>query len=607
MRWIAAAVLLLSSLAFPSLSALIVYVSDYDSEAIIDLPAAQKDAIKMKSFLQTLPDSHVSLLENPTAGQLIRTFKKWASVEADTKIFYYAGHGISKGGEFYFIPADADPEDEYTWVPFGRLKGYVPAGVKVVWLIDACYSGSMIKGRPLGVLRIQKEALSITGNEVIITSSSGNEISREMADGSGGIFTAVLVEGLKGAADEDGDGWIESGELYEYVKKKVEKLSMGQQHPVMKGGRWIRIVANLSGKLKELDRKLFDLYFAGKLSELQYRNMNALIEGRSCSGEGVDKLKKGIDDYLAGKMAFEALVEYVVKVYAGKISCSGVIAEERKPEGGKMEEEYTPKGTAFLNLIPENELAKGAKVYIDGKYAGRIEGDIFSVEVEAGKHKVLITGEKIEDMEFEMSVEEYEEYTKEISAKPAKRVVKITTDPAGASVYVNGEYVGRAPKFLKLEVGKRYEVKILKAGYKPLKKTFLIPSKGGVVEKSYKLQKGKIGIIWQKALGGGYDDVAFSIQQTSDGGYIVAGYTYSNDGDVSGYHDDADFWVVKLDERGNIIWQKALGGSGRDEAYSVQQTSDGGYIVAGYTKSNDGDVSGYHGRDDFWVVKLGWK
>ncbi|MBO8140214.1 MAG: T9SS C-terminal target domain-containing protein [Thermosipho sp. (in: Bacteria)] len=111
-------------------------------------------------------------------------------------------------------------------------------------------------------------------------------------------------------------------------------------------------------------------------------------------------------------------------------------------------------------------------------------------------------------------------------------------------------------------------------------------------------------IEWQKALGGSSGDWAHSIRQTSDGGYIVAGYTYSNDGDVSGNHGERDFWIVKLDNNGNIVWQKTLGGSQWDEAYSVQQTSDRGYIVAGITWSNDGDVSGNHGGDDYWVVKL---
>ncbi len=111
-------------------------------------------------------------------------------------------------------------------------------------------------------------------------------------------------------------------------------------------------------------------------------------------------------------------------------------------------------------------------------------------------------------------------------------------------------------------------------------------------------------IEWQKCFGGTDSDGAWSIQQTSDGGFIVAGETSSNDGDVSGNHGDYDCWVVKLSSSGNIEWQKCLGGTGKDRARSVQQTSDGGFVMAGATYSNDGDVSGNHGGYDFWVVKL---
>jgi len=111
-------------------------------------------------------------------------------------------------------------------------------------------------------------------------------------------------------------------------------------------------------------------------------------------------------------------------------------------------------------------------------------------------------------------------------------------------------------------------------------------------------------MMWQKCLGGTGSDCANSIRQTSDGGYIVAGESNSNNGDVTGNHGGRDMWVVKLFENGDIDWQKCLGGTGYDFASSVQQTSDGGYIVAGYTESNNGDVTGNHGGGDAWVVKL---
>lgn len=113
-------------------------------------------------------------------------------------------------------------------------------------------------------------------------------------------------------------------------------------------------------------------------------------------------------------------------------------------------------------------------------------------------------------------------------------------------------------------------------------------------------------IQWQKTLGGSNWDQGTSVCQTTDGGSVIAGYSPSTDGNVTGNHGNGDYWVVKLDNSGNIQWQKSLGGSGYDYPYSIQQTSDGGYIVAGRTDSNDGDVTGYHGSvySDFWVVKL---
>jgi hypothetical protein len=113
-----------------------------------------------------------------------------------------------------------------------------------------------------------------------------------------------------------------------------------------------------------------------------------------------------------------------------------------------------------------------------------------------------------------------------------------------------------------------------------------------------------LSLTWSTILGGSEADYAHEVQQTSDGGYIVAGYTLSNDGDVGRNHGLEDIWVVKLDGAGKPVWNATLGGSDRDFAYAVQQTSDGGYVVAGSTRSNDGDVGFNHGLEDSWVVKL---
>ncbi|MRX63592.1 fibronectin type III domain-containing protein [Maribacter luteus] len=111
-------------------------------------------------------------------------------------------------------------------------------------------------------------------------------------------------------------------------------------------------------------------------------------------------------------------------------------------------------------------------------------------------------------------------------------------------------------------------------------------------------------LVWETTLGGSGFDIAKSIEQTSDGGYIVAGYSESPDGDVGGNYGERDYWAVKLDASGNLAWETHLGGSLDDYAYDIHQTSDLGYIVAGYSESSDFDVSDNYGNRDYWVVKL---
>ncbi|MHA6247599.1 T9SS type A sorting domain-containing protein [Pontibacter sp. CAU 1760] len=111
-------------------------------------------------------------------------------------------------------------------------------------------------------------------------------------------------------------------------------------------------------------------------------------------------------------------------------------------------------------------------------------------------------------------------------------------------------------------------------------------------------------IQWQKPLGGTSDDVPQSIYQTKDGGFVIGGVAASKDGDVVGNHGGGDLWVVKQSSSGDIEWKKALGGSGQEKGTLLQQTLDGGYIVGGTTASSNGDVVEHKGKGDIWVVKL---
>ena len=110
---------------------------------------------------------------------------------------------------------------------------------------------------------------------------------------------------------------------------------------------------------------------------------------------------------------------------------------------------------------------------------------------------------------------------------------------------------------------------------------------------------------FNKVYGGSHNDEATTIIVSKDGSYLFAGSTSSNDGDVSGNHGgQSDTWIMKVDKHGNKQWQQALGGSELDDARAIIRNKDGGYVMAGYTTSADGDISSSHGDGEAWIVTL---
>ena len=124
--------------------------------------------------------------------------------------------------------------------------------------------------------------------------------------------------------------------------------------------------------------------------------------------------------------------------------------------------------------------------------------------------------------------------------------------------------------------------------------------------------------LWQRTIGGSGQEKLLSIAQTKDGGFILGGTSSSNASepdekgivDKYGKSEDSrgslDYWVVKLDTKGEIQWQKTLGGKYVDELKSIEQTLDEGYILGGYSNSPEsGDkAQGNYGLGDYWIVKL---
>lgn len=116
-------------------------------------------------------------------------------------------------------------------------------------------------------------------------------------------------------------------------------------------------------------------------------------------------------------------------------------------------------------------------------------------------------------------------------------------------------------------------------------------------------------MVWQKTYGGEYADLLRSLEQTMDGGYILGGYSNSSQ---SGEKTTAntgigDYWIVKIDDIGKIEWQKTYGGNGDNQLYVMHQTKDGGYIAAGNSNSTTPltTVGGnVRSGTDYWVLKM---
>lgn len=113
--------------------------------------------------------------------------------------------------------------------------------------------------------------------------------------------------------------------------------------------------------------------------------------------------------------------------------------------------------------------------------------------------------------------------------------------------------------------------------------------------------------VWDRAYGGSGVDELYALTTSADGGYLLGGWSYSDDtGDKSeprkGY---TDFWMVKLNADGSKVWDKAIGGSGYDDLSSLISTEDGGFLVGGRSNGGNGDKSEYTiGYADYWAVKL---
>jgi hypothetical protein len=241
--------------------AVIVGVSKY-KDPKMNLNYADDDATLFYDFLRSpfggaVPEQNITLLlnENATRANIVKAVNNQFrnAFEEDVVIVYVASHGMPSalGDELYFLGSDTDRDNlEGTGVSQYDIQKALNncRSQKKIWVSDACHSGSvgatgvMMRGEEEKaasnmVSRLLSNVASHDKNLILLTASSAGETSQEAKDWGGGhgVFTHYLVEGLKGAADENKNGLVDIREAYEYVRTKVSNDTKKKQFPELKG------------------------------------------------------------------------------------------------------------------------------------------------------------------------------------------------------------------------------------------------------------------------------------------------------------------------------------------------------------------------------------
>jgi HEAT repeat protein len=242
-----------------NIGAIVIGINQYQNTR--NLKYAVNDAQAFKDYLKDyvgIPDERIFYLANQDATKsrieslLGTTIKRKASKD-DTVIIFYAGHGAIEpdpsnldgdGFEKYLLPHDANLEDLYsTSISMSDIRTIFTRirADRLIFIADTCYSGAS-GGRTMMATKTRAnlsdkfyERISRGKGRVIISSCSANEISKEDDNLQHGVFSYYMLEGLKGRADQDGDGIITVSELFSYISRKVPQASAQDQHPVKKG------------------------------------------------------------------------------------------------------------------------------------------------------------------------------------------------------------------------------------------------------------------------------------------------------------------------------------------------------------------------------------
>ncbi|MDP7158754.1 MAG: caspase family protein [SAR324 cluster bacterium] len=232
----------------PNLYVLSIGVSDYENNDL-DLRFAHADAEGIARAFKSQQGrlfgevrSRVLTNEEATKGEILDGFD-WLESEVtqrDVAVVFVAGHGVNDSRDnYWFLPHDANPEklrrSAVQWSDFNSILADLPG--KTLLMVDTCKSGNVTGSKKFrGISRSDstsalKELLRTESGVVVMTASTGSELSVEDTSWGHGAFTKALLDGLKGSADYDSDQVITLKELDLYVTRTVKTLTNGQQRP----------------------------------------------------------------------------------------------------------------------------------------------------------------------------------------------------------------------------------------------------------------------------------------------------------------------------------------------------------------------------------------
>ncbi|TET38890.1 MAG: hypothetical protein E3J72_01840 [Planctomycetota bacterium] len=245
-----------------SIYAAVIGISDYKNVAKLKYAAA--DAKEFNKFLTEdlgVPEENITLLLNddatrPAIEKALRITLKKKAGKPDTVFIYYAGHGAvdpssddpdGDGLEKYILPVDAEREDLYATAIQVRTLGEYFRHIKadrIVMYMDACYAGASKPNQKVRTLTSETRAtlsdrflrkLSQGKGRIVMCAAGASEVAEERDDLGHGVFTHYLLEGLRGKADVDKDGFVTLNEGYTYILNGVTAATQRNQTPVKLG------------------------------------------------------------------------------------------------------------------------------------------------------------------------------------------------------------------------------------------------------------------------------------------------------------------------------------------------------------------------------------